>query len=68
MPYGEPGAYWLLLGSDIQFQHTLYDVKKAAERIRGSGYPQAENFAANNVLHTPPEDEALETFTPMELK
>jgi putative phosphoesterase len=68
MPYGEPGAYWLLLGSDIQCRHTLYDVKKAAERIRGSGYPQAENFAANNVLHTPPEDEALETFTPMELK
>ena len=22
MPFGEPGAYWLLLGPNIQFQHT----------------------------------------------
>src|SRR4029079_767968 len=50
MPFGRPGAYWLLLGPDIQFRHTLYDLAKAAERIRGTDYPQAEDFAASNVL------------------
>jgi predicted phosphodiesterase len=24
MPFGEPGAYWLLLGSDVQFRRTSY--------------------------------------------
>ena len=39
MPYGEPGAYWLLLGPDVQFRHTSYDLEQAAERIRGTAYP-----------------------------
>ena len=26
MPYGEPGAYWLLLGPDINLRHTRYDL------------------------------------------
>ena len=39
MPYGEPGAYWLLLGPNVQFRHTLYDLAKAAERIRDTNYP-----------------------------
>lgn len=33
MPFGEPGADWLLLGPDIEFRHTRYDLPKAAERI-----------------------------------
>jgi hypothetical protein len=67
-PFGEPGAYWLLLGPDIQFRHTRYDLAKAAERIRGTNHPQAQEFAAENVLQTPSEQEALDTFTPWELK
>jgi len=51
MPYGEPGAYWLLLGPDVQLRHTAYDLTKAAERIRDTNYPQAQDFAAHNVLH-----------------
>src|SRR5258708_27523242 len=51
MPYGEPGAYWLLLGPGVQFRHTRYDLAEAAERVRNTKYPQAEDFAANNVLH-----------------
>jgi putative phosphoesterase len=68
MPYGEPGAHWLLLGPSVQFQHTNYDLTKAAERIRQIDYPQAEDFAANNVLQAPSEEEALETFTRAELR
>jgi putative phosphoesterase len=68
MPFGEPGAYWLVLGPDVELRHTPYDLTKAAERIRGTDYPQAEDFAANNVLQPPSEAEMLETFGGAELK
>jgi len=67
MPFGEPGAYWLLLGPDVQLRHTPYDVAKAAERIRESDYPDAQNFAARNVLQPPSEKEMLEVFAKAEL-
>lgn len=62
MPYGEPGAYWLLLGPDIEFRHTLYDLEQAAAAIRASGYPMAEDFADNNVLKPATAAEATEFF------
>src|SRR5205823_3826176 len=31
MPFGEPGADWLLLGPEIQFQKTLYDFRKGRQ-------------------------------------
>jgi len=65
MPYGEPGAYWLLLGPDIEFQRTQYDGTIAAAKIRVTNYPPAEEFATHNVLQPPSEAEALELFTPM---
>ncbi|HEX9990031.1 MAG TPA: metallophosphoesterase family protein [Chloroflexia bacterium] len=67
-PFGEAGAYWLLLGSDVQFRHTLYDLTQAAERVRGTNYPLAQEFAARDILHPPSEAEALEIFTPAELR
>ena len=36
MPFGEPGAYWLLLGPDVELRHTSYDLERAAERIRAT--------------------------------
>lgn len=30
-PFGEPGAYWLLLGPDVQLRRTPYDLAEAAE-------------------------------------
>jgi len=68
MPFGEPGANWLLLGPNVQFRHTLYDLTKAAERIRDTNYPQAHEFAADNILQPPSEEEMLAVFTPAELK
>jgi putative phosphoesterase len=62
MPFGKPGAYWLLLGPDIRFQHTSYDLSKAAERIRSTSYPNANDFAERNLLHPPPEDDMLKAF------
>jgi predicted phosphodiesterase len=62
MPYGEPGACWLLLGPGVQLRRTAYDLTKAAERIRATGYPQAQDFAANHVLRPPSEETILELF------
>jgi putative phosphoesterase len=67
MPFGKPGAYWLLLGPDVQFRHTRYDLGKAAERVRDTSYPQAQDFAARSILQPPPEKETLEAFTRVEL-
>lgn len=67
MPYGRPGARWLLLGPQVEFRRTDYDLAQAAEQIRRTGYPQAQDFADNNVLSRPSEAEALQTFTQWEL-
>ncbi len=68
MPFQEPGAYWLLLGPSIEFRRTPYDLAIAAERIRATRYPQAEEFAARYVLDPPSKKEMLEVFTRAELK
>jgi putative phosphoesterase len=68
MPYGEPGASWLLLGPETELRRSAYDLTKAADRIRATGYPQAENFAASNVLRPLAESEALDLLGKAELK
>jgi diadenosine tetraphosphatase ApaH/serine/threonine PP2A family protein phosphatase len=68
MPFGEPGADWLLLGPNVQLRHMPYDLAKAAERIRDTKYPQAQEFAARNVLQPPSEAETLEAFSRVELR
>lgn len=67
MPYAEqPGAYWLLLGpDDIEFRRTGYDVQAAAQAIQASDYPQAREFATENVLVVPGAAEATEIFESM---
>ena len=68
MPFGEPGARWLLLGQEVEMRQTRYELERAAKRIRATGYPQAESFAAINVLQPPTEGEMLEMFTRAGLK
>ncbi|MGA7930273.1 MAG: metallophosphoesterase family protein [Candidatus Sulfotelmatobacter sp.] len=68
MPFGDPGAYWLLLGPNVQFRRTPYDLAKAAERIRETTYPQAQDFAARNVLEPASEEETLAAFMRVELR
>jgi putative phosphoesterase len=68
MPFGAPGADWLLLGPDVRLQHTPYDLAGAADRIRATGYPQAEEFAAKYVLQPPSEQQMLDVFARAELK
>ena len=63
MPFGQPGADWLLLTPDVQLRHTRYDLQAAARRIRQTGYPRAEEFADRYVLEPPSEAEMLDAFT-----
>ena len=66
MPFGEPGADWLLLGPDVELRHTAYDLARAAERIRATTYP--EDFAARYVLNPPAAAQMLDVFTAFSLK
>ena len=68
MPFGDPGAYWLLLGPDVQLRRTSYDLAEAANRIQSTTYPDAEEFAARNVLQPPSEKDILAMFAHAELR
>jgi putative phosphoesterase len=68
MPFGEAGAYWLLLGPDVQLRRTAYDLPAAAARIRATAYPNADEFAARNVLQPPSEAQMLDAFSHAGLK
>jgi len=68
MPFGEPGAYWLLLGPDVQLRRTSYDLEAAAARVRATKYPTADEFAARNVLQPPSEQDILAVFANAGLK
>jgi len=67
-PFADPGAYWLLLGPDVQLKRTDYDLFTAAERVRATHYPQAEQFAANSILKPATEESILKSFAKAELK
>jgi putative phosphoesterase len=63
MPFGDPGACWLLIDRDIELRRTTYDLEDAVRRIRESPYPQAEEFALRSVLQPPSESEMLEIYS-----
>jgi hypothetical protein len=57
-----------MLGPDVELRGTPYDLPQAAKRIRGTTYPQAEDFARTSVLDPPSEGAMLEVFSRVELK
>ncbi len=67
MPYADrPGAYWLwLTPTGAEFRWTPYDSEAAAQAILGSGYPQAQEFTAENVRAIPTAAEATAVFERM---
>lgn len=67
MPFQEAGAYWLLIGSEVQLRRTAYDLDAAAQRVRRTSYPQSETFAATSILNPPNEQSMLEGFAKAEL-
>jgi predicted phosphodiesterase len=65
-PFGAQGAYWVLLGPGVQLRRTTYDVNQAAERIRETSYPQAQEVA-ESILQPSSEEEVLSAFSKAEL-
>jgi hypothetical protein len=61
MPFGEPGAHWLLLSDSIELRRTAYDVTLAASLIRATPYPASE-FAASQVTSPTPAAVMLERY------
>jgi predicted phosphodiesterase len=54
LPYeGRPGAYWALLGPDVELRRTEYDVDEAVARYRATDIPGVEEIA--ELMLSPPE-------------
>lgn len=62
MPFGEPGAHWLLLGPGVQLKRTSYDLDSAAKRLRASAFPDVSVFVERQVLNPPSEEQILATY------
>jgi putative phosphoesterase len=54
LPYeGKPGAFWAMLGPDVELRRTEYDLDDALERYRASGQPGVEQIV--EMMVEPPE-------------
>jgi putative phosphoesterase len=62
MPYEAPGAYWALIGPDVEFRRTDYDRAAAAARIRAATGADTDTFVRENLLTVPSADEAFAFF------
>jgi putative phosphoesterase len=65
MPFGKPGAHWLLLGSRVELRRTEYDVVEAARRVRSVSYPKSSLFVDSYLLSRPSESDMLAVFEPL---
>jgi predicted phosphodiesterase len=65
MPYeAQAAAYWVLLGPGVELRRTPYDVADFCARVRATGFPDADEFAAW-LAQPPGADEANEFFERM---
>jgi len=64
-PYAaEPGAYWALLGPQVELRRTAYDFAAAAEAVRRTAVPEREELAAD-IIRPPTAEEAITVFENM---
>jgi predicted phosphodiesterase len=68
MPFGKPGAYWLLLDEDVALRETTLDLTSVADHIRAAAYPHAADFVARNVLDPPSEAAMLDIYSRSEVR
>jgi putative phosphoesterase len=63
MPYeGDADARWLLLGPEIEFRRTRYDVEPAIDTILATGMPQVERIVESALRGEIAPDEAVAYF------
>jgi predicted phosphodiesterase len=61
LPYeGRQGAYWAMLGPDVELRRTEYDVDAAVERLRSSTLPSFADRELPLLLEPLSRDEAIE--------
>jgi putative phosphoesterase len=61
IPYeGRRGAFWALLGPDVELRRTEYDVEAAVAAVRATGYPAIDEFAG--WLLDPPDPDEISAF------
>ena len=61
MPYEDRGgAYWALLGPNVDLRRTDYDVEVAIQRMREAGYPDENHL--ENLVDVPSGEEAAAFF------
>lgn len=66
MPYeGEVAAFWAILGPDVEFRRTPFDVELSAQALLASGWPGAAAFVEENLRGAAPRDEVVELFEQM---
>jgi predicted phosphodiesterase len=68
MPFGTPGANWLLLAPDVQLRHTHYDLEEAARQVAATTFPNAADFAAQFIVNPRSEAEMLEVYARSEVR
>ena len=68
MSFAGRGAFWLLLGPDVDLRRIDYDVAAAAAQMRRTGYPGVEEFVAKDVLDSPREQDMLDSFSGLSIK
>lgn len=62
MPYAaRPGAYWALLGPEVDLRRSVYDFQVAAEAVLRTGFPERENLAGG-IVRPPTAEEATTMF------
>jgi putative phosphoesterase len=59
---GEVAAFWALLGPDVSFRKTPFDVEAAIEAVLASGWPDAQGFVKENLRAAVTRAEATEFF------
>lgn len=61
MPYeGARGAFWALLGPDVELRRTEYDVEAAAAALEATGFPGADDQAG--WLREPPDPDEVSAY------
>jgi predicted phosphodiesterase len=62
-PYEDaPGAYWAIVGDQVDLRRTNYDLEAAATAVRASGHPRAAELADENILRVPSREEGIAAF------
>jgi predicted phosphodiesterase len=63
MPYeGRRGAFWALLGPDVELRRTVYDVPAAIDELRAGGFDDVDEMLEESLLTPMDPDRVAELF------